>query len=123
MTTPEIHVASLVYATLLSASAYLSEYYGLSGHAIPWIFATALYAVWRNDALTRKQMFFWMIGGVAVAIGFVSGLAGLIDFVFGFKPQMQFLACAMAFVFIDKPWRDKLFGWIAIKAESVEVKK
>lgn len=126
MPTPEIHAADAAAPFVVLLSSITMQWLGLPFGAVAMAAMGAAWAVWRKTQLepniTRKHAAVWLFGGFAAGVGLVAFAVELLEFTFGFKPSLQGLTGIIAFTFIDKPWRDKLFGFFSAKAEDIKVK-
>lgn len=78
----------------------------------------ALWAVWRHGQMKYAQAIIWIIAATFTACIMVSFVAWVLALLGAVNAPVRGLAGLIAFVIIDKTWRDKLLVLIGAKLKS-----
>lgn len=136
MATPTIHAVDFAPAIVGTLSAVAIFLFHQPLAVVVTAAGGALWAVWRKDNLvfqtaTGKALakaYAWsLITVLAAAIAatvLVELAVWILASIFNYsEAPVRALAGLIAFVIVDKVWRDKLFAFLGIKFGDIEVKK
>lgn len=79
----------------------------------------ALWAVWRHGKMKLHQAIGWIVAATITACSMVAFVVWLLAFIGVTDTPVRGLAGLIAFVIIDKVWRDKVLTFLGIRIEGI----
>ena len=79
----------------------------------------ALWAVWRHGKMTLKQAIGWIVAATITACSMVASVVWLLNLIGFSDAPVRGLAGLIAFVVIDKVWRDKVLAFLGVRIGGV----
>lgn len=124
MTTPAAHAADIAPPIIAGLSAITLYLFNQPLAVLVTAAGGALWAVWRNETFTFKVAAIWVVVASLSAMVLVELVVWMLHTLFGYDDApVRALAGLIAFVIVDKPWRDRLYKFLATKLIGVEVKR
>lgn len=124
MPTPATHAADLAPSIITALSAVTLYLFNQPLAVLVTAAGGAMWAVWRNETLTFSKSVVWVIVASLSAMVLVELAVWALHTLFGYDDApVRALAGLIAFIIVDKPWRDRLYNFLATKLMGVEVKK